>query len=122
VEAEIDQIRPELGVMNKALIIVSDVINPGYWRPEATIEARVVVDRRANAVIVPGVSVVTRPAGKVVYLYGSGRVRQQVVETGEILDEWVEVRTGVNAGDVLVTEGAHYLSDGVAVIVREPGN
>jgi len=122
VEAEIDQIRPELGVMNKALIIVSDVINPGYWRPEATIEARVVVDRRANAVIVPGVSVVTRPAGKVVYLYDSGRVRQQVVETGEILDEWVEIRTGVNAGDVLVTEGAHYLSDGAAVIVREPGN
>lgn len=122
VQAEIDQIRPQLGVMNKALIVVSDVINPGYWRPQATIEARVVVERRAAAVIVPGVSVVSRPAGKVVYLIDAGRVRQQAVETGEILDEWVEIRSGLNAGDTVVTEGAHYLSDGAAVVVQESGD
>lgn len=122
VQAEINQIRPELGVLNKSLMIVSDVINPGYWRPEATIEARVVVERRANAVVVPGISVVSRPAGKVVYLYHSGRVRQQLVETGEILDGWVEIRSGLEAGDTVVTEGAYYLSDGTAVTVRESGS
>ncbi len=120
VKANINQIRPEVGVMNKALIIIADVINPGYWRPEATIEARVVVDRRAGAIIVPRLSVVSRPVGKVVYLLDSGRARQQVVETGEILDGWVEIRTGLNAGDTVVAEGAHYLSDGAAVVVQEP--
>jgi multidrug efflux pump subunit AcrA (membrane-fusion protein) len=67
-------------------------------------------------------SVVSRPAGDVVYLYDSGRVRQSVVETGEVLDGLVEIRSGLKAGDTVVTEGAHYLSDGVAVSVREPGN
>lgn len=122
VKAEINQIRPEVGVMNKALIIIADVINPGFWRPEATIEARVVVDRRADAVIVPRLSVVSRPAGKVVYLLDSGQVRQRIVETGEILDDWVEIRTGLNAGDTVVTEGAHYLSEGATVRVQGAGS
>ena len=122
VKAKINQIRPEVGAMNKSLIIIANVINPGYWRPEATIEARVVVDRRAGAVIVPRLSVVSRPAGLVVYLLDSGQARQQVVETGENLDGWVEIRSGLDAGDTVITKGAYYLSDGAAVIVQEPAS
>jgi len=122
VQARIDQIRPEVGSMNRALIVIADIINPGFWRPEATIDARVIIEKRADAVVVPGISVVSRPAGKVVYLYDSGQVRQRVVETGEILDGWVEIRSGLNVGDTVVTEGAHYLTDGAAVRVSEPEN
>lgn len=122
VQARIDHIRPEVGSMNRALIIIADIINPGFWRPEATIEASVVVERRANAVVVPEISVVSRPAGDVVYLLDSGQVKQRVVETGEILDGWVEIRAGLNVGDTVVTLGAHYLSDGTSVNVQEPGN
>ncbi len=122
VQARIDQIRPEVGSMNRALIVIADVINPGFWRPEATIEARVVVERRTDAVVIPRIALVSRPAGDVVYLLDSGQVRQRVVEKGEILDGWVEIRSGLTAGDTVVTEGAHYLTDGAAVIVREPGN
>ena len=122
VQVRIDQIRPEIGSMNRALIVIADVINPGFWRPEATIEARVVVERRAGAVVVPGISVVSRPAGDVVYLLDSNHVKQQVVETGEILDGWIEIRKGLSFGNTVVTEGAYYLADGAAVSVREPGN
>ncbi|MEE8496449.1 MAG: efflux RND transporter periplasmic adaptor subunit [Xanthomonadales bacterium] len=122
VQARIDQIRPQVGSMNRALIVIADVINPGFWRPGATIEARVVVERRADAVVVPGISVVSRPAGDVVYLLDSGHVRQRVVETGEILDGWVEIRSGLSAGNTVVTEGAYYLTDGAAVSIREPGS
>jgi len=119
VQAGIDQIRPEVGSMNRALTVIADVINPGFWRPEATIEARVIIERRADAVVVPYISVVSRPAGDVVYLLDSGRVRQQIIEKGEILDGWIEIRNGLNAGDTVVTEGAYYLTDGAAVSVRE---
>lgn len=120
VQARIDQIRPSVGSMNRALIVIADVINPGFWRPEATIEARVVVERRADAVVVPRISVVSRPAGDVVYLLDSGHVRQRVVETGKILDGWIEIRSGLSAGNTVVAEGAYYLTDGAAVSVREP--
>lgn len=121
VQARIDQIRPEVGSKNRALTVIVNVINPGFWRPEATIEARVVVERRADAVVVPEISVVPRPAGNVVYLLDSGHVRQRVVETGEILDGWVEIRGGLSAGNTVITEGAYYLTDGAAVSVQEPG-
>jgi membrane fusion protein (multidrug efflux system) len=122
VQARIDQIRPEVGSMSRALVVISDVVNPGFWRPEATIEARVVVERRGDAIVVPLISVVSRPAGDVVYLLDSGHVRQRVVETGEIQDGWVEIRSGLSAGNTVVTEGAYYLTDGAAVSVQEPGN
>ena len=121
-QARVDQIRPQVGAMNRSLLVVADVINPGSWRPQATIEARIVVERRPDAIIVPLLSVVQRPAGQVVYVIDRGNgdtVRQQLVETGVRQDGWIEIRSGVEAGTPVVAEGAHYLSDGAAVNVAE---
>jgi membrane fusion protein (multidrug efflux system) len=122
VEARVDQIRPEVGAMSRALVAIADLPNPGPWRPQATVEAIAVVEERAEAVVVPLVSVVQRPAGSVVYLLESGApqtVRQQPVELGARQDGWIEIRSGVEAGSLLVAEGAHYLTDGAAVLVTE---
>ena len=61
---------------------------------------------------------VERPAGKVVYVLEGERVRQQVVEPGERQNGWIEIRTGVQAGLTVIADGAHYLSDGAEVEVR----
>jgi RND family efflux transporter MFP subunit len=122
VEAQVDQIRPQVGTMNRSLLVVADIINPGPWRPQATIEARIVVERRPGAIIVPLLSVVQRPAGQVVYVLdqrNGGTVRQQLVETGVRRDGWIEIRSGVEPGTPVVAEGAHYLTDGAAVNVAE---
>jgi RND family efflux transporter MFP subunit len=119
VQATVNQIRPQVAAMSRSLVVMADLKNPGYWRPEATIEARVLVAKRPDAVVVPAMSVVSRPAGDVVYLVESGLARQQLVETGEKQDGWVEIRTGLKAGQSIVTEGAHYLSDGVPVSVED---
>jgi RND family efflux transporter MFP subunit len=116
VQAAVNQIRPQVGTMNRSLMVIADLENPGKWRPEATIEATIVVERRPDSVVVPNRSVVSRPAGDVVYRVESGLARQQIVETGEKGDGWIEIRTGLRAGDKVVNEGAYYLSDGVPVI------
>lgn len=120
----INQIRPQVGLMSRALVVLAEIDNPGSWRPEATVEARVLVARRSDAVIIPAHSVVQRPAGEVVYVLDEqeGRqVRQQVVETGHRLNGSVEIKSGVRAGDVIVDEGAYYLTDQARVTVRESG-
>ena len=123
VEASVDHIRPQVGAMNRALVVIADVTNPGPWRPQATVEATAVVERRPNAVVVPLVSVVQRPAGDAVYLLQQDgdrhTVRQQLVETGARQDGWIEIRSGIDPGTKLIEEGAHYLSDGASVIVTE---
>jgi len=120
VEADVDQIRPQVGAMSRSLVVISDVENPGPWRPQATVEAAVIVDERIDAVVVPLLSVVQRPAGEVVYLLADTEpptVRQQTVEVGARQDGWIEIRTGIEPGMTVVVDGAHYLTDGAPVSV-----
>jgi RND family efflux transporter MFP subunit len=120
--AAIDEIRPQVGAMNQALVAIADIANPGPWRPEATVEGIALVERRSGAVVVPVLSVVKRPAGDVVYLLQGGEppsVRQQPVVVGARQDGWIEIREGVRAGPTVVAEGAYYLSDGARVTVAE---
>jgi RND family efflux transporter MFP subunit len=122
VEAQVDHIRPQVGAMSRALVVIAEVTNPGPWRPQATVEARALVEQRPDAIVVPVLSVVKRPAGDVVYLPQDGApmtVRQQSVEVGARQDGWVEIKSGVEPGTRLVAEGAQYLSDGAVVALKE---
>jgi RND family efflux transporter MFP subunit len=122
IEALIDQIRPQVGMMSRALVVTAEVQNPGSWKPEATVEARVIVDRRPEAVVVPLLSVTRRPAGDVVYVLddpAGTQVREQVVEVGQRQNGWVEILEGLDAGTTVVADGAYYLTDGAHVVVRE---
>ena len=123
VEARVGHIRPQVGMMSRALVVIADVMNPGPWRPEATVEATAVVEQRPNAVVVPLLSVVQRPAGNVVYLLQQTgdrqTVQQQVVEVGARQDGWIEISSGIEPGTKLIAEGATYLSDGALVAVTE---
>lgn len=121
VEARIDEMRPQVAEMSQALTVIADVSNPGPWRPQGTIEGTVVIERR-DAVVVPLLSVVQRPAGQVVYRLQAGEpptVREQAVDVGARQDGWIEIRSGIDAGAAIVADGAHYLTDGAQVSVTE---
>jgi len=123
VEATVDQIRPQVGAMTRSLMVMVDLVNPGSWRPEATIEANLVVENRRGAIVVPASSVVKRPAGEVIFLLDAPTgevVRQSVVTTGVRKDDWVEIREGLSVDAFVVVEGAHYLSDGALIVAQEP--
>ena len=122
VEASVDHVRPQVGMMSRALVVISDVNNPGDWRPEATVEARLVAQQRPHAVVVPILSLVRRPAGDVVFVIDSPsavRASQRVVTVGQRLNGSVEIRTGLEPGEWVVAEGAQYLTDGATVSVVE---
>lgn len=120
-EAVIENIRPQVGRANRSLVVISDIANPGPWRPEATVTADVVVDSRPGAVVVPVVALVERPAGMVVYVLenaDSDVVRQQVVQPGARQNGWIEIISGLEPGQIVVGDGAYYLTDGARVQVR----
>jgi membrane fusion protein (multidrug efflux system) len=120
VQASVDHIRPQVGSMSRALVVIAEVKNPGPWRPQATVEATALVEQRSDAVVVPLLAVVKRPSGDVVYLLQDGEpptVRQQPVEVGARQDGWIEIISGVEPGVSVIAEGAHYLSDGAQVAV-----
>ncbi len=122
VESVVDDIRPQVSVLSHSLMVISNITNPGPWRPQATVEGVLVVETRPGAVVVPSGSVVKRPAGDVLYRLDSpdgGEVHEVRVTTGVRRDGWIEILEGVKSGQRVVVEGASYLTDGARVAVQE---
>ncbi|MGK2871959.1 MAG: efflux RND transporter periplasmic adaptor subunit [Alphaproteobacteria bacterium] len=120
VEAEVTEIRPVITPENRAIHVIVDVRNPGLWEPGASVSGKVQVARRANAVSIPEISVVLRPAGTVVYIVEDGVAKQQMVQTGLRLEGQVEILSGLAAGQVVAMDGAGFLTDGAPVEVSQP--
>jgi RND family efflux transporter MFP subunit len=120
VETRIDEIKPTVNAGNRALdAIVRFDSADGAFRGGGSVNARVVLNVRENALMVPEHAVVLRPAGKVVYVVQDRRAAQRVVETGLRQDGWQEVTKGLAPGEVIATDGAGFLSDGAAVMLAD---
>ena len=123
IEARIDEIKPTLGVNNRAIDAIVKISGVGtMFRGGGTVNARIVTSSLDGALMVPEQSVVLRPAGKVVYAIDGNVARQRVVETGMRQDGLQQIVKGLNAGDTVVADGAGFLTDGATVTVRtKPG-
>lgn len=119
VTGKIEQVRPMVGSTNRAFDAVVEVKNPGGWKPGASVNGAVVVEEHAEAVTVPEVSVVLRPAGKVVYVIENDQAVQHVVTTGVTQNGQVEILQGLRAGETVAVDGAGFLTDKAAVSVKE---
>jgi membrane fusion protein, multidrug efflux system len=116
IETRIDEIKPTVNAGNRALdAIVRFEADDGAFRGGGSVNARVVLAVKQNALMVPEQSVVLRPAGKVVYVVEGGRAAQRVVETGRKQDGLQEILSGLAVGERIATDGAGFLSDGAAV-------
>jgi RND family efflux transporter MFP subunit len=116
IDAKIEDIKPTVNAGNRALdAIVRFDAQDRAFRGGGSVNARVVIGVRRNALMVPEQAVVLRPAGKVVYVVDNQRVRQRVVETGLKQDGLQEIVKGLEPGDIIATDGAGFLSDGAAV-------
>lgn len=118
--SRIDEIKPTVNAGNRALdAIVRFDTDDGAFRGGGSVNARVVISVKENALMVPEQSVVLRPAGKVVYVVTEGRVAQRLVETGLKQDGWQEVVKGLAPGDLIAADGAGFLTDGAAVTLPQ---
>jgi len=119
VAGKIEQVRPMVGATNRAFDAVVEVKNPGGWKPGASVNGAVVVEEHTEAVTVPEVSVVLRPAGKVVYVIDSGKAVQHIVTTGVTQNGQVEILQGIKTGATVAVDGAGFLTDKAAVSVKD---
>lgn len=119
VTSAISEIRPTIGVGNRAIDVFAIFDNPGTWQPGGSVTGEIVTERRTAALMVPETAVVLRPAGTVVYVVEDGIARQRLVETGIYRDGLVEIRAGIAPKDLVIDSGAGFLTDGTAVSVAD---
>jgi len=118
----ISELQPAIGPGSRALTAITDIENTGSLRPEATISGRVLVETRLQAVVVPEISVVLRPAGNVVYVINGNEAEARSVTTGHRENGHVEIVSGVRSGETIATDGAAFLTGGASVKIVASAN
>jgi RND family efflux transporter MFP subunit len=71
-----------------------------------------------SGLLAPASAVVLRGQMEIVFVVRDGKAGLRIVKTGKRLGDQVELVSGVEAGEALVTEGAAELTDGQAVRAR----
>jgi len=122
VAGEITELQPSIGLGSRAVLAIIDLPDPGKLRPRATLSGKVLVETRRQAVMVPNISIVRRPAGNIVYVISQGKAGARVVETGANVGGLVQIVSGIKGGETIATDGAAFLTDGTAVKIAEPVN
>ncbi|MCC5810807.1 MAG: efflux RND transporter periplasmic adaptor subunit [Ectothiorhodospiraceae bacterium] len=119
-EGEIQRLAPVFREASRQARVEIRVPNPdGQLKPGMFVRARVLVDARDDATLIPTDALVERNGRPGVFLIDEdSRARFQEVETGIEEGEFVEIRRPAISGKV-VTLGQHLLSDGLRVIVSE---
>lgn len=114
---EIYAINPRLDPRTRAFSLRARVANEdGNLRPGMFARVNLIVDRRENALTVPEEAIWPQGDKAFVYRVIDGKAALTEVELGERFDGKVEVSSGVEAGETIVTSGHMKIRDGSSVI------
>ncbi len=123
-EGRITAINPDVDSATRNVRVEATLANPDErLRPGMFVDIGVVLPTGQKVVAIPASSVLYAPYGDSVFVVvdgkGSGKVvRQQLVRLGEARGDFVEIASGIKAGDTVVTTGAFKLRQGMAVTVN----
>ncbi len=118
-EGEITDLQPTIGSGSRAVMAIVDLEDPGDLRPGATLSGKVLVETHQQAVLVPNISVVRRPAGELVYVISGNKAEARLVKTGQREGDLVEILSGLKGGETIATDGAAFLTDGASIELAE---
>ena len=123
-EATIDHISASLAPSGSGYPVKLGLDNPGgRLRDGMAAEVFVEVERATGVLLVPLDALVDRETDPAVFVVEDNVARRRDVELGLSDGEVVEIRRGLDAGEVVVVTGQSYLADGSEVhIVGEDGN
>ncbi len=87
--------------------------------PSQFVNVQMLADTERAQLLVPAAAVQQGPQGQFVYLVRDGKAVVQGVQVAEVEAERASIHSGLNAGDVVVTDGIDRLREGSRVEVRQ---
>ena len=101
---------------NRSFHIEAKLPADGALRPNQIALVKIQDYSAPNAIAIPVNTVATDEKGKYVYISvteaGKQVARKKMITIGELYNQFVEVKTGLTAGDQLITEGFQNIYDG----------
>lgn len=120
----ISAIDPRIDRNTRSVRIRASFANPErHLRPGMFAEVRTLLPVRSGILTVPRTAITYNPYGDAVFVVqgedGGLSVEYRQVETGEVRNGRVEIRSGLTAGEQVVSAGQLKLRDGVQVVIDD---
>lgn len=114
-------IDPAIEPAGRAVVIRAELPNPdGLLRPGLFARVTLSLERFPQAVMVPETAIITLGGRVLVMKVVDGKAAAQPVTTGLRIGQLVQVKTGLEAGDVVITAGHMKVQPGTPVAVAAP--
>jgi membrane fusion protein (multidrug efflux system) len=101
---------------NRSFRVEAKLPNDGSVRPNQIALVKIMDYNASNAIVIPVNAVGTDEKGKYVYIAvteaGKLIARKKQITLGQLYNQNIEVKTGLNAGEQLITEGFQNIYDG----------
>jgi membrane fusion protein (multidrug efflux system)/multidrug efflux system membrane fusion protein len=114
---KIARVAPALREANRMLAVEADVPAQGSLRVGRFVRAEIVVNESEAALVVPEPALIVFAGLEKVVSAKDGKVTEKAVTTGRRGADWVEIVSGLNAGELVVLEPAG-LRTGQLVIIE----
>ncbi len=109
-------IEPSVDADTRSLLLRARCPNPDRALvPGAFADVRLVVERIADAITVPAIAVVPELGGKKVFVIAGGRAEVRPVVTGIRTEDRVQVVSGLEPGELVITTAVQQLRPGLEV-------
>lgn len=111
---------PNIDPTTRTLKLKASAPNPGgRILPGAFANVTVNLQRFGNAIMIPTEAVIPELGGKKVFVYRNGKAESVLVETGIRSEEMIQVLSGLENGDTVITTGILQIRPGGDVTITE---
>lgn len=109
-------INPQVDQQSRSLVVRGRLDNQNKQLfPGQFVKIQLEVANHADALFIPEQALIPQPNTKLVFTVVDGKAQMVPVETGTRVKGWVEITSGLNRGDVVVTGGHQKIGPGSPV-------
>jgi len=118
----ISRIHPQIDSKTRNGLVEVRLLDPCVnLRSGMFVRATFVLRQLESAVAIPVEALVERPQAQTCFVVNDEQAHERTLQTGMVERGWVEIRSGLNAGELVVVEGQQQLKDGMSVKIQNEG-
>ena len=117
-EGSIKLINPRIDVQSGTVKVTVEVFDESQMlKPGMFVEAKIVIGKKENVLVIPRKSILFKQNKTYVFVMDRNQVSQREITLGLAEEDHVEVLSGLEQGEVIVTVGVEGLEDGERIEV-----
>lgn len=119
-KAVIYAVDPKIDPTTRTLQVRAVFPNKNYEiLPGAFAEIEVILEEIHNSILIPAEAMIPSAEGNSVFVYNAGKAFERKIETGIRTERFIQVKSGLKAGDTVLTTGLLQLKSGFKVKISE---